>query len=316
MSAQDRCGGERWFVNIAQIGLLGSVTLANLVFVAKWLAGARRRSEPSRPGPVDLLIGFVTDFFDALGIGSFAPTTAIFKFRGTPADELIPGTLNVGHSPAAFVETLIFVSIVIVDPLLLASMVAAAVIGGWLGTGIVTRLPRRAIQFTMGVALSIAATLYAASNLGWLPAGGTATSLQGWQFACAIAGNFLFGALMPAGIGLFAPCMIMLALLGMHPLSAFPIMMAACGLVQPVAGIRFLERDRVAWKSALGLAVGGVAGVLVAAFIVKQLPLEALRWLVALVVLIAAVCMISSAWRGEPTAALMQPRAPNLRPTP
>lgn len=306
----------RSFVNIAQIGLLGSVTLANLVFVAKWFATVRHRSEPSRPGPIDLLIGFVTDFFDALGIGSFAPSTAIFKFRRTPPDELIPGTLNVGHSPAAFAETLIFVTIVVVDPLLLASMVAAAVIGGWLGAGIVTRLSRRAIQLTMGLALLTAATLYAASNMGWLPAGGTATSLEGWKFACALAGNFVFGALMTAGIGLFAPCMIMLALLGMHPLSAFPIMMAACGLVQPVAGIRFLERGRVAWKSALGLAVGGVAGVLVAAFIVKQLPLETLRWLVALVVLTAALCMLSSARRGDQPEAVMQPRAPSLRQTP
>jgi uncharacterized membrane protein YfcA len=282
-------------VTAALAGLLAAVAAVNTVFGVRWLAAARQEPRFSRPTPIDLLIGFVTDFFDTLGIGSFATTTALFKFRRKPADELIPGTLNVGHTPAALAETLIFVTTVAVDPVLLASMVASATAGAWLGAGVVMRMPLRAIQLTMGVALLIGATLYASANLGLFPAGGTAMSLQGWPFAIAVTGNFLFGALMTAGIGLYAPCMIMLALLGLHPLGAFPIMMSSCGLVQPVAGMRFLSHRRIAWAPALGLAIGGIFGVLVAAFLVKQLSLEALRWLAAIVVLYAAVSMLRSA---------------------
>ena len=78
------------------------------------------------PTPVELVVGFVTDFFDTLGIGSFAPTTAIYKLRRMVPDELIPGTLNVGHTPAAIAESLIFVTAIVVDPLLLVSMVCSA----------------------------------------------------------------------------------------------------------------------------------------------------------------------------------------------
>jgi uncharacterized membrane protein YfcA len=89
--------------------------------------------------------------------------------------------------------------------------------------------------------------------------------------------------------------MITLALLGLNPLAAFPIMMGACGLVQPVAGLRFLTTGRFAWGPAIGLTLGGVVGVLVAAYIVKQLPVTALRWLVIVVVAYASIMMLRPA---------------------
>jgi uncharacterized membrane protein YfcA len=232
---------------------------------------------------------------DALGIGSFAPTTAIYKLRRIVPDELIPGTLNVGHTPSAIAEALIFVTAIVVDPLLLVTVVGSAAVGAWLGAGIVARLPRRAIQITMGIALLIAGTVFTAINLGALPGGGTAMSLGGWKFGLAVGINFVLGALMSAGIGLYAPCMITLALLGMHPLAAFPIMMGACALLQPVASLRFFQTGKFAWGPSLGLAFGGVIGVLIAAYIVKSLPLIALRWLVIVVIAYAAFAMLRSA---------------------
>jgi uncharacterized membrane protein YfcA len=214
-------------------------------------------------------------------------------------DELIPGTLNVGHTPAAIAEALIFVTAILVDPVLLVAMVGVAAAGAWLGAGIVARLPRRAIQVTMGIALLIAGTAFAAKNLGVLPPGGTAMSLSGWQFGLAVGINFVLGVLMSAGIGLYAPCMITLALLGMHPLAAFPIMMGACALLQPVASLRFFQTGKFAWGPALGLAFAGVFGVLIAAYIVKSLPLLWLRWLVVVVIAYTAFAMLRSAARTE-----------------
>jgi uncharacterized membrane protein YfcA len=284
-------------MNPAKLGLLAALVGVNVAFVLAWVRDARHRAVREAPTLADIAIGFGTDFLDALGIGSFAPTTALFKFRGKPADDLIPGTLNVGHNAAAFVETVIFVTAVAVDPILLAAMVGSATIGAWLGAGVVSRLPRRAIQLFMGVALLTAACFFLMANLGAFPVGGTAMGLTGWRFSLAVGVNFVLGALMSVGIGAYAPSMVLLALLGLHPLGAFPIMMGTCGLVQPAASLRFFKTGRFAFGPALGLTIGGTVGVLIAIFIVRQLPLLALRWLVIVVVMYAALSMLRSALR-------------------
>jgi uncharacterized membrane protein YfcA len=285
-------------MNRAHLGLFVALVAVNIAFVIGWVRAVRRRTViPALPTRGDLLIGLVTDFLDGLGIGSFAPTTALFKFRGAPADELIPGTLNIGHNASAFIETVVFVTAVAVEPWLLLSMTTTAALGAWLGGGIVSKLPRRGIQLVMGFALLAASVFFSMANLGAFPAGGTAMGLEGWRFALAVGVNLVLGALMSAGIGAYAPMMVTLALLGLHPLGAFPIMMGSCGLVQPVASLQFFKSGRFAFGPAIGLTVGGVVGVLIAIFIVKQLPLNALRWLIAFVVAYAALSMLRSAWR-------------------
>lgn len=275
--------------------LFVAVGLSSLVFFVQWLRLARSHALWQRPTASDLVIGFVTSFFDALGIGGYAPTTALYKFRCRPRDELIPGTLNVGSVAVNTVETVIFVNIIAVDPKLLLAMVASATAGAWLGAGVVSAMQRRSIQLFMGVALLIAAISFVMGNLGAFPVGGVARALGGWKFAVAVGANFVFGALNTIGIGWYAPSMVVLALLGLNPLAAFPIMMGSGGVMLPVAGVRFLRSGRFAWGAALGLAIGGVVGVLIAAFIVKSLPLHALRWLVTVVVTYAAIVMLRSA---------------------
>jgi uncharacterized membrane protein YfcA len=289
-------------MNATKVGLLTVLVLVNIAFVFGWVWAARRYRLRERPGLADIAIGLVTDFLDTLGIGSFAPTTALFKFRGAPADELIPGTLNVGHTASAFLETVLFVTTVTVEPVLLACMVASATAGAWLGAGLVSRLPRRTIQLFMGVALLVAAFFFVLKNQGAFPPGGTAFALSGWRFALAIGVSFVLGALMCIGIGNYAPLMIMLALLGMHPLAAFPIMMASDGILQPVASLGFFRSGRFAHGPSLGLIIGGVVGVLIAFYIVKHLPLTAMRWLVVVVVSYAAVSMLRSARAASTTA--------------
>ena len=120
--------------------------------------------------------------------------------------------------------------------------------------------------------------------------------LEGWRFGLAVGVNLILGALMSVGIGAYAPMMVTLALLGLHPIGAFPIMMGSCGLLQPVASLQFFKSGRFAFGPAVGLTLGGIVGVLIAIFIVKRLPLDALRWLVAAVVLYAALAMLRSAW--------------------
>ena len=281
-----------------RIGLFTALVIMNVLFVIGWVRATRRGvTIPRWPRPAELAIGFVTEFLDALGIGSFAPTTALFKLRGAPRDELIPGTLNVGHNLGAIVETVVFVTAVRVNPVLLIATVCSATLGGWLGAGVVSGLPRRRIQLVMGGALLIAATIFVMANLGAFPAGGEAMDLSGWKFYFAVIVSCGLGALMSVGIGIYAPQMIMLALLGLNPIGAFPIMMGSCGILQPAASLRFFKTGRFDFGASLGLTLGGVPGVLIAVFVVKSLPLDVLRWLVSVVVMYAAVSMLRSARR-------------------
>jgi len=288
--------------------LLAFVVLVLIWFVWQWVSIERRRRS-SVPGqsagapfgaPWDIAIGFVTNFFDALGIGNFAPTTAAFKLLKRMPDEEIPGTLNAGHTLPVLVEAFIFIAAVAVDFTTLLGMIVASVVGAWFGAGIVARLPRRAVQIGMGVALSIAAVLFMAANLHWMPSGGESLGLSGGALIFAIGVNCVLGALMTLGIGLYAPCLILISLLGMNPLAGFPIMMGSCALLMPVAGIRFIRACRYNLRASIALSLGGVPGVLIAAYVVKSLPLIWLRWLVVVVVAYAALTMLSSARRPEP----------------
>jgi uncharacterized membrane protein YfcA len=276
-----------------------ALSLTTVAFLLYWIAAIRKQSGAEggkwMPGPVDALIGFVTNFFDTLGIGSFATTTSIFKLRGLVRDEKIPGTLNVGHTPPSVLEAFIFIAIVTVDPTTLFSMIAASSLGAWFGAGVVARWPRRAVQVGMGVALIGAAGLMLHSQLSPDPAGGTDVGVTGVKLGIAVAANFMLGALMTLGIGLFAPCMILVTMLGMNPKVAFPIMMGSCAFLMPVGSIRFIRERSYNLKSALGLAIGGIPAVLIAAYIVKELSLRTVKWLVIVVVIYTAAMMLRSA---------------------
>jgi len=275
--------------------------LLNVVFAGGWVMAARRLGLKGQPQTPDVAIGTATTFLDTLGIGSFATTTALLKFRGKVPDELIPGTLNVGLNAAAFIETLLLIGLVKVDPVLLAAWVGAAAGGAWLGSGVVSRMRRRSIQLFMGAALLIAATFFAMKNLGAFPEGGVAMSLAGWKFAFAVAMSFVFGALMCVGIGNYAPLMILLSLLGMDPLAAYPIMMASDGMLQPVSSLGFFRSGRFAHVASLGLTAGSVIGVLAAycvlKFVVMRSQIQVVRWLIIVVVVYSAVAMLRSARR-------------------
>jgi uncharacterized membrane protein YfcA len=280
--------------------LLVSLAVLAVAFLALLISIARRRGE-LRPGTEAIALGAVTNFFDTLGIGSFAPTTAWLKLRKLIPDSYLPATLNSGHALPTIAQALIFINLVRVDPVLLAACIAASVAGATLGAPLVVRLPVRVVQGIVGIALLIAALLYALANLGLLPAGGDALALSTPLFAIAVAVHFLLGALMTFGIGLYAPSLILLSLLGLNPTAAFPIMMGACAFLMPVSGFRFVRSERIDLRVVLGLAIGGVPAVLLAAYVVKSLPLAGLRWGVVVVVLYAATLLLRAAFKPAPT---------------
>jgi uncharacterized membrane protein YfcA len=302
----------------AKVGLLLALAVFTIFYIVTLVAGvmaARRKTPPADAAPTapGVGLGFVTNFFDTLGIGSFAPTTSAFRFFKMVRDEYIPGTMNVGHTLPTITQAFIYTTIVPVESTTLIALIVASVVGSWLGAGVVARWPRRTIQLGMGFALTVAALLFALKSLDEMRGtpmipGGEAIGLHGTLLGVAIVGNFLLGALMTLGIGLYAPCMIMISLLGMNPTAAFPIMMGSCAFLMPIASARFIKEKSWDPKAALGLMLGGIPAVLIAAFIVKSLPLTWVRWLVVFVVLYAAQGLVraglkgSAAVEGEPAA--------------
>lgn len=278
---------------------LGGVTAW---FLAAWyrLVGVVRAAGRLQDDPPATtfhgLVAFVMCFFDTLGIGNFATTTSMFKLRRSVRDEWIPGTLNVGYTLPTVAQAFIYISIVQVDFATLLSMIAAAVLGAWLGAGVVARWPRRHIQLGMGGALLAAATLMLLTQFQVVPGGGAAMSLRGVLLAVGLAGNFALGALMTLGIGLYGPCLILISLLGMDPRAAFPIMMGSCAFLMPIAGMRFIREGSYGRHAALVMAVAGIPAVLIAAYLVKQMSLVYVRWLVVAVVVYTALMMLRSAF--------------------
>ncbi|MFZ9982213.1 MAG: sulfite exporter TauE/SafE family protein [Cyclobacteriaceae bacterium] len=248
------------------------------------------------------LIGFISNFFDTLGIGSFATETAMFKFFKQSEDRVIPGTLNVANAIPTIAQAIIYTQIVEVEPLTLILMLASAVTGSVLGSGIVAKMPEKKIQFTMGIALFVTAGFLVAKALGYMETTGEVIGLEGSMLAIGVGANFVLGALMTAGIGLYAPCMALVAMLGMSAKTAFPIMMGSCAMLMPIAGLKFIKEGAYNRRASFAISITGVVGVLIAAFIVKALPMEYLRWLVVIVVIYTATLMLRSALKKIRTA--------------
>lgn len=294
------------------IALLIPLGLAILVYgFALARAAFAQRATPRLE---TVVLGAIVSFFDTLGIGCFAPTTAWLKLRRLVPDRLIPPTLLVGLTPPAITESIIFLILlgVGVDPVLLFGCAIANLLGGLFGAPLVVRARVWIVQLVVAIGLLLAATAYTMQNLGLFPGGGAAAGLPPALTVAVIAVNFLFGVLMNFGVGNYAPMLVMLSLMGMDPHLCFPIMATGASLMGASASVKHIQIGQIDLRIVIGLAIGGIPAVLVAAFIVKEMPVELLRWLVIVVVLYAAAVMLRAAAIGRRTHKAEAATAPVL----
>lgn len=256
-------------------------------------------AERATPTVEALALGALVSFFDTLGIGCFAPTTAWLRFRKLVPDRLIPPTLLVGLTAQAMVQSIIYMSFVEVDWVLLVGCVIANVLGGLLGALLVVRARVWIVQLVVAIGLVLAAGAYTMTNLDLIPAGGTATGVSPLLTVVAIAVNFVLGVLMNFGVGNYAPMLVMFGLMGMSPRSSFPVMATGASLMGVGASVKHIQVGQVDLRICLGLAIGGIPAVLVAAFIVREMPIVWLRWMVIGVVLYTACVLMIAALRGR-----------------
>lgn len=283
----------------ALYGTLGAFTCAFLYVFGKDIKENKDNMEPEASYLVSGSLGAIINFFDTLGIGSFAPLTASLRAFKQVKDRVLPGTLNVSCTIPVVSEAFIFITVIEMDILTLFSMVSAATIGSYLGAGIVSRFDERKIQLIMGVALLITVALMLASQLGIMPGGGTELGLSGVKLLIAVVVNFILGALMTAGIGLYAPCMALVYLLGMSAKVAFPIMMGSCAFLMPVASIKFIKEGAYSRKASLAVSIFGLVGVVIAAYLVKEMPLDILKWIVDVVIIYTAFTLLKTALKKQ-----------------
>jgi uncharacterized membrane protein YfcA len=281
-------------------GLLGALSVCGLILALRWATAGpddSRDEGGTALTPLNLVIAFATNFFDTLGIGSFATTTAAFRLFRLVPDELIPGTIIVGDALPVLTQATLFIGVVALDPWQLIALIFVCVCGGWMGAGFVAALSRPAVQLALGGALLVAAVFMVFSLFGWFPAGGSALAFTPRAFAVALAVNFALGALLTLGIGNYAPSLVVFSVLGMNPTAAFPIMMGSGAFVATVAGVRFVGAGRFDRRVAFALTVGGIPGVMAAVWLVKSLPLDALRVLVLVVVGYTSFTLLRSGLR-------------------
>jgi len=280
---------------VALLAVVGVAFSLFLVRAARQAGQLKLRVEPT-------IFAVVANFFDTLGIGSFAPTLAWMRFRRMVPDKLIPMTMLAGYTPPVFIQSIIFLILlgVSVEPILLVGSAVAISAGAVIGAPVAVRSPVRVVQLIVAASLLLAAFFYSLSNLGLMPVGGEAAGLPVPLMLLAIGASFVFGVLLNFGVGNYAPTLAMLSLMGMNPRLAFPIMAAGAAIAGAAASSRLVKLAELDLRIVISLAVGSVPGVLIAAFIVKEMPLTMLRWLVVVVVIYAAITLLFAAFRRPP----------------
>ncbi|MBZ9686995.1 sulfite exporter TauE/SafE family protein [Clostridium estertheticum] len=279
--------------------LLGSLILFVSYFAFIYFSDVLRAAKTGKIKNKNFIvfggIGFIANFFDTLGVGSFAIITSIVRFFKLTDDRTLPGTLNVSCTIPTALEAIIFLTVIKVDKITLISMIMAAVLGAIIGADIVAKFNIRDVRIGMGLALIVVAVMMLSGLLHLMPIGGTASGLIGIKLMVAIGCNFILGALMQLGVGLYAPCMALIYALGMNPLAAFPIMMGSCAFLMPAGSVQFVKKEAYDRKASIAITLFGSAGVLIAAYIVKSLPLNIVKWLVLIIVIYTSIMLLVSA---------------------
>lgn len=283
-------------VRVMQI-LFVILILGTAVVIVKDYVKNKEEDVPVVQKVLFYIIGMVLDFFDSLGIGCYAPATAVYGMFKLVDDKKIPGTLNAGVAIPAALQGLLFITAIQVEIKTLVLVVAAGVLGTFLGSKMVAKASTKTVTLVMSIALFIAALLMLGSKLGVLPSGGEAVGLEGMKLVIACVGNFVIGVALCFGVGNFAPCMCMIYLLGMSPLVAYPIMMSSSGFGCAAAGIQSIKEGLINRHAVMGFTVGACIGVIIAVKVVKSMPISILQWLVIIVVIYSAIMMFRRAMK-------------------
>ncbi|WP_426549098.1 sulfite exporter TauE/SafE family protein [Spiroplasma endosymbiont of Glossina fuscipes fuscipes] len=213
-------------------------------------------------------IGFFGSFTDTIGVGSFVVTVAALNATNSVPDvKKLPGTLNVGLTIPNLLAGTLFVSAIQVELVTLVTLVIAAMVGAFCAAKIVNKVNKKFVALFVAVSLAAAGILMILGQVGLFNTVGT-KGLSGWKLAVGIIAFFVIGGLQSFGVGLYAPALAIVSLLGMETIIVFPIMTCAAGFALPTTAWTFHRDNNYSPKVAYGLLLGGVAGTVTAFFVV------------------------------------------------
>lgn len=281
--------------------LIGFFIVAGVILTAWLVVDYLRNKEKDYPGKkyaIAYVIGFIVNFFDVLGIGSFAPTMALYRIcKMDVPDRKLGPTMNVGVGTVVMLEAILFLSSVKVDLLTFACIEVAAVVGAFLGSRLIKVVNVRTIRLIMGIGLMLAAVLMLLNKASIIPTDGTLTGLRGWKLILITCTGVVMGGATVFGVGSYAPTLALVYILGMNPICAFPIMTTLGSLASGTAMLNALKDGDYVRKPAFATMVAGFAGVIVAYALVRSMPLTVLTWVVIVAVIYAGVSLLTSAVR-------------------
>lgn len=229
--------------------------------------------------------GIIAFISDTIGIGSFAVNIALSKAFRTFPDEQLPAMVNGAQIIPGVLESLYFMKAIDVDKLTLITLVIGTCIGGLLGGNIVCKLSKQALRLTMMICFSLIIFLLVGNEMHWLPVGGNLVALQSQSLIIGFFAMIVCGALTSAGIGLFALVQGVLFLLNVSPMVAFPIMMTAGAMQQPLTTLIFLKQRKIPVKKTLILSLAGCLGVLLVLPIFKLFTVQTLHYILIAVLI-------------------------------
>lgn len=283
--------------------VLALVVVVNAAFVicfVRDLSGHRSEvmAEPGNPRAM-VLSSFLIFLLSTFGISDFAICSSLYPKLKWVSDKKLPGTLNTECVIPVAVMALCYISSITVDRLTLLTAIICQVLGAYVSPRFVVKLPARIIKRCVAVGLFLAALAILANKFGFYPTGGDKVGLAGTQLTLFAILCFVYGALNNIGIGSYPLTMATVYAMGLNPLAAFPIMMGACTFSVPIGAMQFVKLDGYSRKITLFTSTFGVAGVLVAVFLVKSLNTSLLQWVVTVVILYSAIDMFRSSLTKE-----------------
>ena len=230
-------------------------------------------------------IGLIANFFDTLGIGSFA---LIIAMRGMlkvmPDDIRLIGTMNIHAVFIAVVQTLIFLNVFQVDTTNLIISIVMISLGSILSGIIAIRIKHTLVHKIMLAAFIVTGILLLFSQLNILPISSNSTVITGYMLIPFAIFMFIAGMLPGFGIGYYSLIKSSIFLFGVSPIVAFPLMAAASAFQQPITSAIFISNKKFYFKSALLLGISGSVGVLLAAPLISKIDPRTLKWWLLFVV--------------------------------
>lgn len=245
------------------------------------------------------VIGYVTDLLDTLGIGTFATTTTLFKLTKLVEDDRkIPATMTTSHIIPILVEALIFITIVEVEMTTLISLAVAAFLGASVGARVTQNWDTKMVQRVLGILLIIAAAImiYRMVTNPGADLANDVRGLTGWKLLVGIVFDFFIGMLLSMGLGNYAPELIFFSLMGISPAVALPVMMLNAAMMLSAGAKQFIQSGRVNWPGVPGIIVGGVLGVLTAAYFLSSLDINNLKILVVFIAAYTGFTLLRSSF--------------------